>query len=379
MRIKHLDYFLLFIVILILILGISFLATISAPYSIKRFGTTNYYWTHQLVYGILPGFILGIAAFLIPLTFIRKISPILLLLNLTALALIFLPAFGLHFWGASRWLNIGNIAVQPSEFLKVTAILYLSSLLRNKLNYQARGIEILKSKKSFYNFKEVFLPFLFFLAIISIIFIYQPDISTLGIISLTMVAIYFVSGMPKWHIALIIIGAILCLVVLVKFEPYRLSRLTTFLNPEADPLGAGFQFKQALIAVGSGGLGGIGLGMSGQNSFLPQSMSDSTFAVFAEETGFAGCLILIALFIMFLWAGIAIAKHADDKFGQFVALGVTFWIVLQGFVNMSSMIGILPLGGIPLPFINYGGSHIISELIGVGLLLNIARHTHHRS
>ncbi|MBU2540011.1 FtsW/RodA/SpoVE family cell cycle protein [Patescibacteria group bacterium] len=375
MRIKHLDYFLLFIVILVLILGISFLATISAPSSIKRFGTTNYYWIHQLVYGILPGFILGLIAFLIPLTFIRKVSPILLLLNLIALVLIFLPLLGLNFWGASRWLKIGGIVIQPSEFLKITAILYLSSLLRNKLNYQARGIGILKSKKAFHNLKEVFLPFLFFLAIISVIFICQPDISTLGIIGLTMVAIYFVSSMPKWHIALIILIAILSLFILVKFEPYRLSRLTTFLNPETDPLGAGFQSKQALIAVGSGGLSGIGLGMSSQSGFLPQSMSDSTFAVFAEETGFVGCLILIALFIMFLWAGLAIAKHTDDKFGQLVALGITFWILLQGFVNISSMIGIFPLTGIPLPFISYGGSHIISELIGVGLLLNIARHT----
>ncbi len=375
MKIKHLDYFLLFIVALFLILGISFLATISASASFKKFGTTNYYLIHQLTYGFVPGIILGLIFFLIPLNFLRKISPLLIMGNLIALVLVFLPQIGGRFWGASRWVNFGAINFQPSEFLKITSILYLSSWLKNRLNYQARGAGILKSRKSYYNFKQVFLPFLVFLVVISIILILQPDISTLVIIGSIALIIYFAAGTPFWHNFLIVGVASSGLFLLVKYEAYRLSRIVVFLNPEIDPMGIGFQMKQALIAIGSGGFAGRGLGMSSQKfGFLPQSISDSTFAIFAEETGFVGCIILILLFLMFLWIGLMIARRTDDKFCQLVAWGITFWILLQGFVNIGSMIGILPLSGIPLPFISYGGSHIVSELIGVGILLNIARH-----
>ena len=373
MKIKHLDYFLLFIVALFLILGISFLATISAPLSFKRFEITNYYLVHQLTRGFLPGIILGMVFFLIPLDFLRKKSPLLLFGNLIALVLVFF--IGDRFWGATRWLSFGIISFQPSEFFKITSILYLSSWLKNRLNYYERGTAVMKRKKLDYNFKRVFLPFLIFLAIIAIILTFQKDVSTLGIIGLTMLAIYFATGAPIWHSFLIIGGALSGLFLLVKYEAYRLSRFLVFLNPEIDPMGLGFQAKQAIIAVGSGGIAGRGLGMSSQIGYLPQSMSDSTFAIFAEETGFAGCILLILLFLIFLWLGLMISRRSNDKFSEFAALGITFWIVLQGFVNISSMTGISPLAGIPLPFISYGGSHIVSELIGVGILLNIARHS----
>lgn len=373
MRVKHLDYFLLFIVALFLILGISFLATISAPASLKSFGTTNYYLAHQLVYGFLPGIILGLVFCFLPLNFLKKISPLLLLANLIALVLVFLPQIGSRLWGASRWLSFGAINFQPSEFLKLTFILYLSSWLKNRFNYQTHGARILKNRKSYHDFKQVFLPFLVFLVLISIILILQPDISTLIIIGSISLVIYFAIGTPFWHSLLIAGGAVSGLFLLIKYKPYRLSRIIVFLNPEIDPMGIGRQIKQAIIAIGSGGFAGRGFGMSGQSGFLPQSMSDSTFAIFAEETGFIGCIFLIFLFLMFLWLGLMIAKKTADKFSQLVALGITFWILMQGFVNIGSMIGILPLGGIPLPFISYGGSHIVSELIGVGILLNIAR------
>lgn len=371
MRIKHLDYFLLFIIALFLILGISFLATISAPLSFKRFGTTNYYLIHQLTRGFLPGIILGLISFLIPLEFFRKKLPFLLFGNLIALILVFFV--GDRFWGASRWLSFGIFSFQPSEFFKITSILYLSSWLKNRLSCQGRGLT--KSKRLDYDFKRVFLPFLVFLAIIAIILVSQKDISTLGIIGLTVLAIYFATGAPVWHSLLIVSGAFSGLFLLVKYEAYRLSRFLVFLNPEIDPMGQGFQVRQAIIAVGSGGIAGRGLGMSSQIGYLPQSMSDSTFAIFAEETGFAGCMLLISLFLIFLWLGLMISRRSNDKFSEFTALGITFWIVLQGFVNISSMIGIFPLAGIPLPFISYGGSHVVSELIGVGILLNIARHS----
>ncbi len=213
------------------------------------------------------------------------------------------------------------------------------------------------------------------MAALGLIFLLQRDATTLFIIGATLIAIYFASGVPKWQVVTIILLAAIAFGALIIVEPYRFSRITTFFNSNLDPQGSGFQIKQALIAVGSGGLGGKGLGMSSQKfGFLPQSMSDSTFAVFAEETGFVGCLILISLFLMLLWAGFSIASRTNDRFYQLLALGITFWILFQGFVNISSMIELFPISGVPLPFLSYGGSHLIAELIGVGLLLNIARH-----
>lgn len=164
------------------------------------------------------------------------------------------------------------------------------------------------------------------------------------------------------------------MLTLIKLAPYRAARLLVFLKPEIDPMGIGYQIKQALIAVGSGGISGLGLGMSQQRlGFLPQSISDSIFAILAEETGFIGCLILIFLFLIFLWRGFEIAKVSQNKFSQLAALGITSWITLQALTNIGSMIGILPLTGIPLPFISYGGSALVSELAGVGILLNISK------
>jgi len=161
---------------------------------------------------------------------------------------------------------------------------------------------------------------------------------------------------------------------LIKLAPYRAARLLVFLKPETDPMGMGYQIKQALIAIGSGGIFGLGLGTSGQRlGFLPQSMADSIFAIMAEETGFVGGLILIALFLVFLWRGFKIGKSSQNKFSQLLAVGISSWIVIQAFINIGSMVGILPLTGIPLPFISYGGSALVSELIGVGILLNISK------
>ena len=162
--------------------------------------------------------------------------------------------------------------------------------------------------------------------------------------------------------------------LLIKIEPYRVQRFLVFLHPEADPLGIGFQLKQSLLAVGSGGWFGKGLGMStAKFGFLPQSMSDSIFAIVGEELGLIGCTILILLFVFFFWQCIKIAKNSHDKFGKLTAIGITTWILLQSFMNIASTLGIFPLAGIPLPFFSYGGSHIIAELMAVGLLLNISK------
>ena len=185
---------------------------------------------------------------------------------------------------------------------------------------------------------------------------------------------YFFAKTPLLHTALIILVGVIGLVVLVNVAPYRLERIRVFLNPEIDPMGIGYQIKQSLITVGSGEVFGLGFGMSQQKfGLLPHPISDSIFAILAEETGFVGSVFLILLFVLFLWRGFKIGKESKDKFSQLVALGIVSWIFIQALVNMGSMINLSPLTGIPLPFVSYGGTALSTELAAVGILLNISK------
>lgn len=366
---KHIDYYFLGSALALLILGFLFLSTLSAPASMKSFGTTTYYIFHQLK-NFIPALILCVIVYFLSLEFIRKISPWFLLI--TFLLLIAVMIFGQNYWGAQRWLVIGGFVIQPSEILKLTSILYLSSWLANRIKNKDNKSHVVQDIS--YNFLNLFLPFVVLLLVISAIMIKQSDLSTLGIIGLTLLALYFSAKTPFWHTLLTISGALVGLFLFIKFEPYRWARFSVFLHPEADPLGAGFQIKQSLIAIGSGGILGKGIGMSSQKfGFLPQSMTDSIFPIIAEEAGLIGCIILIGLFLFFFWRGIKIARNSADKFGQLVAFGVVFWITLQAFINIASSVGIWPLAGIPLPFFSYGGSHLLTEMAGIGLLLNISK------
>ncbi len=370
---KHLNYYLFFVVIALVLFGILFLSTLSAPASIRNFGNPNYYLMHQL-YLLLAGIILSVIAYKFPLNYFKKLAPFLLLANFVLLAFVFLPEIGIKFGGANRWINIGVGVFQPSEFLKITAILYLSALISNKLLEGRKKGWMSVAKKGYHNINHIFIPFVVLLAIISVFLALQPDISTLGIIGLTLIIIYFFAGTPIWNTVLIFLMAIGGFFALIKFKPYRLDRWLIFLHPETDPLGKGWQMKQALIAIGSGGFFGKGWGMSSQKfDFLPQAMSDSIFAILGEETGIIGCLFLVFLFAFFLWLGVKIAKSSNNKFAQLTALGITFWISIQAFLNITANLGLAPLAGIPLPFFSYGGSHLVTELIGVGILLNISK------
>lgn len=370
---KHLNYYLLFLVIILVVFGILFLSTLSAPASMRSFGNTNYYLMHQL-YLLLAGIILAIVAYKFPLNYFKKLAPYLLFFNLALLMIIFLPGIGTKFWGAKRWINTGIGIFQPSEFLKITAILYLSAWISNRLSRPRKGGWKSTAKKGYHNIKDIFVPFIIFLAIISVCLALQPDISTLGIIGLTLVLMYFFAGTPIWNTILIFLTAVGGFFALIKYAPYRMDRWLIFLHPETDPLGRGLQMKQSLIAIGSGGFFGKGWGMSSQKfGFLPQAMSDSIFAILGEETGIIGCLFLVSLFALFLRLGVKIARASNDKFSQLTALGITFWLVTQAFLNIAANLGIVPLVGIPLPFFSYGGSHLVTELLGVGILLNISK------
>lgn len=384
-NLSHPDYVLTGVSAALIALGVLILATVSAPLSLKEFQTTNYFLKHQLVYGLIPGLVLGCLAFKISLSFLKKWSSILLLINLIFLCLVFFPTIGSSLGGASRWVHLGPVFFQPSEFLKLTFVFYLAAWLSNreqKSIVQKKYLPAIKKalttlNKNFPNeFNKNFIAFLTIIGSISLFLIFQPDISTLGVIALIAALMYFSAHTPVWHSVLIILLGIGGLISLIKLAPYRAARLLVFLKPETDPMGMGYQIKQALISVGSGGILGKGLGMSRQKfGLLPQPMSDSTFAVFAEETGFIGSLILIFLFLLFLWQSFKILRKSQNQFLQLTVLGISSWIVIQAFINIGSIIGILPLTGIPLPFISYGGSHLVAELIGLGILLNISKQT----
>lgn len=359
----HFDYFLLGVVIILLLLGILVLASVSAAFSQEKFGRTTYYLFHQIIYGLIPGLVLGFIAFRIKLSVFKKWAWILVVINLVLMALVFIPKLGIISGGAPRWLNLGIVSFQPSEFLKLSFILYLAAWLASPI----------RSRK---DWRSTLIPFLIVLGVITLLLTLQSDVSTLGVIVLVGVIMHFSATASFWHSILIILVSLGSLFALIKIAPYRMMRFQVFLGTIKDPMGWGYQIKQTLIAIGSGGIFGLGLGMSSQKfGFIPQTMSDSVFAIFAEETGFVGCLILILLFLIFFWQGFRIAKKSQDKFSQLFAIGLSFWICLQAFVNIGAMIGILPLTGIPLPFISYGGSHLVAELIGVGILLNISKNT----
>lgn len=360
------DIVLLAISCALVFFGILILASVSSSFSVQKFGTTFYFFSHQLVYGLLPGLLLGALAFFFPLQKLKKLSFPLLLFSMLLLALTFVPGVGGEIKGAYRWIFLGPISFQPSEFLKLTFIVYTAAWLSSRTEKKA-----LQSSRGATN------TLLFFgsiLAVLSIFLVLQPDISTLGILSVTGVAIYFLASTPLWHTGAMLLGGAGLLFFLIHLAPYRFSRLAVFLDSSLDPLGKGYQIKQALIGIGSGGLTGVGLGLSFQKfGILPEPISDSIFAIFAEEMGFLGGVLLLIVFLAFAWKSFFIAQRVQDSFARLTALGITFWITLQALVNIGSMTGILPLAGIPLPFISYGGSALLTELIALGILLNISK------
>lgn len=375
----HPDYILAATAGILLIFGIIMLAGIST--SVWQTETTNSFFsfTHQMLLGLVPGLILGTLAFFTPISFLKKWAPLLLLINLVFLAMVFLPKIGISSGGASRWINLGVVSFQPSEFLKLSFILYLGVWLSARYQKARTKPKKLKLNINFLTgpeVKEALVPFMIILGLISLILILQPDVGTLGLIVITGILMYFLIETSIWHTILMIAIGITSLFALIKLAPYRAQRFLVFLNPETDPMGIGYQVRQALIAVGSGGIFGLGLGMSGQKfGFVPRPMSDSVFAIMAEEMGFIGCVVLILLFLTLLMQGFKIAKQSRDKFCQLTAAGITLWITLQAFINIGAILQLVPLTGIPLPFISCGGSHLVVELIGIGILLNISKNT----
>lgn len=353
----------LLVLMTLVIFGLVMIASAGIAYSRTRFGDSYFFFKRQLFYGVIPGLIVLFVAQKINYKFWKEISFPLFIVSIILLILVFVPGFESRIYGASRWLQLGSFSFQPSEMLKLSIIIYLAAWLENR-HERVR------------DFYEGLVPFLMIIGFVSFLLIKQPDMGTLGVIILISMSIFFISGAKLSHIAMIIIGGFLSLMALVKMESYRMNRLLVYLHPELDPRGIGYQINQALLAIGSGGIFGLGLGNSLQKfNYLPEPVGDSIFAIIGEELGMLGAVFLVSLFVFFAFRGLKIARHAPDRFAKLVAIGISSWIICQASINISAICGLIPLTGIPLPFISYGGTSLVFLMAGVGILLNISKHS----
>ncbi len=291
---------------------------------------------------------------------VRALTPAILAVAFVLCFAVLLPGVGIEVNGAKRWIGVGLIQIQPSEVMKVALILY--------------GAQLLATRPKITRSVRTMVPYLAVVASACLLVVVEPDLGTAMVACLATGALLVAAGARLRDLALI--GAALAAVVLIAIaiEPYRMERLTGFINPSADPSGVGFQSIQAEIALGSGGIFGVGLGESLQKAFyLPEAHTDMIAAVIGEELGMIGIAGLVGLYGMFGYAGLRIAKGARDRYGKLLAAGLTSLVLVQAVINLFAVLGLAPLTGVPLPFVSYGNSSMLVLLASVGLLLNIAR------
>ncbi len=354
---------LLIVAIIIVIVGLIMLTSASVAVGLNRFDDSGFYIKRQLV-ALIFGLGAAYGAWHFDYRRWRGYSFIIFAASLFLLVLVFIPGIGIAGQGARRWIHLPFFNFQPAELLKLTLVLYLSAWLVE------RGERVIR------DFRAGVLPFLGLMAVLFLLIIKQPDLGTLLIISFIGIMLYFIGGAHPKHMAGLLAGGLVLLGLAIKLAPYRLARIVTFLNPGADPLGAGYHINQAMLAIGSGGWFGLGLGHSRQKFlYLPEVTNDSLFAIIAEELGFVLSVGLIVLFLVVLWRGVKIARAAPDSYGTLVAAGITLWIAGQAFINIGAIVGVVPLTGIPLPLMSYGGSALVVTLAAVGILLNISKHS----
>ncbi len=347
-------------ILVLLVAGIAMLSSASSVVAFEKFQDGFYFVTRQMLMGVLPGLVfLLLFSFLDYHIWARFAFP-LFIISLLLLVAVFIPGIGASYGRAQSWIAVGGFSFQPSEIAKLVFLIYLAAWCAKR---REDGVH------------ASFVPFLFLVVIMAVLLTLQPDVGTMTVVILSAVGLYFVAG-AKWaHLALLAVGGLLGLLLLIQVAPYRAARLSVFLQPELDPQGIGYQINQASLAIGSGGLLGRGFGMSRQKFlYLPEVISDSIFAVIAEELGFFFTVALIGVFMVFAFRGLAAATRAPDVFGKLLASGITFVVMIQAFANMGSMVGLLPITGLPLPLISYGGSSMVTTLASMGILINISRH-----
>lgn len=347
-----LDYWLAASIFFFCLLGLLIVYDASVIEAFRDFSDKFYFVKLQLKWMAL-GFLVMFIASKINYHFWGKYAGYLLLAAIFLLTIVLVPFFGQETMGARRWLKIGSFTLQPGEFTKIAFIIYLASWLSRK--------------------KEI-KQLLIVSALILILLVLEPDLGSTVVIIASGFLVYFASGAPLIYLlGGSFLGGLIGF-LLIWASSYRRKRLLVFLNPSVDPQGSSYHVRQILIALGSGGFWGLGIGKSRQKyEYLPMATTDSIFAVIAEETGFVGSTLVILLFLFLIYRGIKIAQRAPDVFGQLLAIGITSWIALQFFINLAAIVVLAPFTGIPLPFISYGGSSVLITLLSMGILLNISK------
>ena len=357
------DLILLLAIIALVSLGSLMLVSASSVLGLDLQNDPYFFVSHQFYHGILPGFIFLIATMFVPYTVWRRMVVPILVVVVVLLLMVFIPQFQMSYGGASRWVHLGFFSVQPAEFAKLAVILYLAALFSSREKTQG-------------HVHKTLIPFLVVIGLIGILIIKQPDIGTLVVVISSALFVYYLAGASWKHLWMVVGGGLATLFILIRLAPYRMARFTTFLHPELDPKGIGYQIHQALIAVGSGGIWGLGFGRGRQKfRYLPEPAGDSIFAIAAEELGLLRISIILALYAFIVIRGYQIARKAPDMFSKLVAGGITSWFFIQAVVHIGANLSIFPLTGIPLPLVSYGGSAIVITLVGVGILLNISRYS----
>jgi cell division protein FtsW len=355
------DYLFLAIVFILVIFGLAMLASASSNLGKTQFNDSYYYLKHQIIYGLLLGLLGFAVGYFIPYGWWKKLAFPMLLVSIATLALVF-THFGAKINGTDRWLRLGPSSFQPAELVKLVYLIYLAAWLSNTR---------LKREKDFQN---GLLPFAIVSGTIGLLLVLQPATSTVAILLGSGLVVYFISGAPIKYILGIVGVGIAAVALLIYLTPYRMARITGFLNPNENAQGQNYQVNQALIAIGSGGAFGVGYGQSAtKTSYLPAVIDDSIFAVVGEELGFVGACALIALFCLFTFRLFWIAKGVGDRFGKLLLIGFGTVIALQAFVNMASISGVIPLTGVPLPFVSYGGTALAVFLTMSGIALNVSK------
>ena len=354
------DFWLFIIAIVLICIGLLMVFSASEYSTMVHFEDSYYYFKRQLIWALIS---LLCMRFIMNIEYRRYRRHVLAFIGITFTLLLLTLLIGEDVNGATRQISFGFISFTPSEFAKILLVIIVASSLagqRERINSFWSGI----------------LPSILMVGLAAGLILKQPDLGTAVSLVIIVFIMLFAAGAKARHLFVLIVTGIAAVYAAITYEPYRLSRYLSFIDPWSDPLGDGFQTVQSLYAIGSGGLFGLGLGQGKQKLFyLPENHTDFIFSVVGEELGFIGVAVVLALFAAFIWRGLKIAITSADPFASLLACGITASIGVQIVINIAMVVGLLPVTGIPLPFISFGGTSLVSTMIGVGILLNISRYT----
>jgi len=356
------DVWMIVSIFLILAIGLVMVYSASAVLAFHEFGDKFFYVKRQLLFAVL-----GIGAMFVAMNadfwIWKKWSKAGLVICFVLLVIVLIPGIGIVRGGARSWLGISSFGIQPSEFMKLAMVIFLAKLLSER-------------QQLITQFTKGLLPSLGIMGLAFGLIMLQPDLGSAAVMVGASLLVIFTSGARIAHLGSLAMVGVLGLVGLILAAPYRMNRITGFLDPWSDPLGTGYQIIQSLYAIGPGGLVGLGLGMSRQKySYLPEPQTDFIFAIVAEELGFIGGATIILLFGILIWRGLRTAMAAPDTFGSLLAVGIVGIVAVQVFINIGVVIGMMPVTGITLPLVSYGGSSLTLLLTALGILLNISRYS----